>query len=325
MWYSIRMAKTTTTTKAKTKTTKKKPTTKAASKNTKAKATVKPKSTKTTKKVTKAPAKTTKSVIKAATASKTASTGVSAVLQRPQVILGGLYAVLAVLAGFFMTNTSVQVLLGHLTKDELASRAGTVLAPAAHPVYEVEFRWMVVSFLALAAVLAVLRGTRYYVAESAGVKNKVQPLRWIDYALTGSVAFSIAAVMNGLQDLVALKISAIAIVVAAYLGWVYERENAANGKPAKSVYVASAVLTVVPVAYLVVTMLATNLYGMVRSPWYAYAAAGVAVLYLLLTARVQWLARKNAYDFDYTDRSLNRIAVFSKLAFVSVLIVGLYK
>lgn len=312
------MAKTTTTTKAKTKTTKKKPATKAAAKTTKTVA--------KTKKVTKATTKTTKSTIKAASAPKPASTNkVVAVLQRPQVLLGGLFAALAVAAGFLMNTTSVQILLGHLTKDELASRAGTVLAPAAHVMHEVEFRWLLVGFLVLAAVLAVLRGTRYKAIEDAGVKNKVQPLRWVDYALTGAVVFSIAGLMNGVQDFVALKISAISIIVAAYLAWVFERENAANGKPTRSVYIASAVLTAAPVAFLVVTMLATSLYGMVRSPWYAYVAALIAAVYLLMTTRMQWKAYKNKYDFVFVNRNFNRLAVVSKLALALVLIIGLYK
>lgn len=311
------MAKTTTTTKAKTNTTKKKPVAKAAAKTSKPAAKA--------KRVTKVATKTTKSTIKAASAPRTSATnGTVAVLQRPQVLLGGLFAALAVAAGFLMSTNSVQVLLGHLTKDELASRAGTVLAPAAHVLYEIEFRWLVVSFLVAAAVLAVLRGTRYFAAENAGIKNRVQPLRWIDYAVTGALAFEIAALLNGLQDLVALKMSIVAILVAAYLGWVFEREKAVNGKPARSVYTASAVLTVVPVASLVVTMFATNLYGMVRSPWYAYAAALIAAVYLLLTARMQWNAYKKAYEFAFVNRNYNRLAVVSKLALAAVLIFGLY-
>lgn len=311
------MAKTTTTTKAKTKTTKKKPVAKAAAKTTKTAAKA--------KKVTKVTTKTTKSTIKAASAPKVATTnGTVAVLQRPQVLLGGLFAALAVAAGFLMNSTSVQILLGHLTKDELASRAGTVLAPAAHVMYEIEFRWLLVSFLVLAAVLAILRGTRYKAVEDAGLKNKVQPVRWVDYALTGAAAFSIAGLLNGLQDLVALKMSVVALLVAAYLGWVFEREKAANGKPARSVYTASAVLTVVPVAYLAVTVFATAMYGMVRSPWYAYAAAVVAALYLLWTTRMQWNAYKNSYEFAFADRNFNRLAVVSKLALALVLIIGLY-
>lgn len=324
------MAKSTTTSKAKTNTSKKKPASKAAAKTTKSVAVkakktaprASTKSTKSTKSTVKAPVKT---VAAAKVASKQSSSSLS-FLQRGQVILAATFAILAALAGVFMNNESVQVLFSHLTKDELASRSGTVLAPAAHVLYEVEFRWLVVGFLSLAAVIALLRGTRYFARETAGIKAKVSQLRWIDYALTGAVAFSIAGLLNGLQDVVALKLGAVSILVAAFLAWEFEREQAATGKAARSTFVASAVLTVLPVIALAVTMYATWMYGMVRSPWYAYAAAGIVALSLLLTTRMQWKNFKNAsYSYVFVDRRFNNLAVLSKVALAAVLIVGLYK
>lgn len=319
------MAKTTSTTKAKTKnsTAKKKPVVKASTKSTKT--TVKAKTT-TKKTVAKsAPVKVTPKVAETAATknSKRVST-TTPLLNRVQVLLGIAFAGLAALAGFFMNNESAQVLLGHLTKDELASKSGAVLAPAAHVLYEVEFRWLLVAMLSVAAILALLRGTRYLAKEESVVANKVAPLRWVDYAVTSVFAFTVAGLLNGLQDVVALKIGAISLVVAAYLGWVYERENAATGKPAKSVYIASMVLTVVPVLALLVTMFATWMYGMVRSPWYAYAAAAVFVLSVLITTRMQW-RNKAVLNYVLLDRGYNRLAVLTKVAFAAILIAGLYK
>lgn len=332
------MAKSTTTTKAKIKTTKKKPAASSVSKTAKAttaktkkpatkanskttaKKTTATKTVKTTRSTVKVAAKTTSPVVKNAN-------GVTPLLNRVQVLLGGLFAALAVFAGFFMTNDSVQVLLGHLTKDELASRSGTVLAPAAHVLYEVEFRWMVVGMLSIVAVIAILRGTRYYAQETVAVRNKVAPLRWIDYAITSAVIFEIAALLNGLQDAVALKLGVISILVAAYLGWVFERENAATGKPAKATYVASTVLAVVPVILLAATMYATWMYGMVRSPWYAYAAAAISAVSILYFVRAQRKIVSNSAagrDYYSVDRNYNRLATLAKLSFALVLIAGLY-
>lgn len=330
------MAKTTSKTQAKTKTTNKKPAAKSTAKATKAAKTTKATTSKATKKpaVKKAVA-TTKSTIKPAETvkptAKAAVSGVTPLLNRLQVQLGIVFAVLAGVAAYFMNTTSVQVLLGHLTKDELASTAGTVLAPAAHVLYEVEFRWLVVGFLVLAAVIAVLRGTKYLAKEEAAVTNKVNSLRWIDYALTTSVAFSIVALLNGVQDLIALKLSAIAILISAYLAWVFERENAATGKPTRSIYAVSALLAVVPVVFLVITMISTYIFGTdgasvaVRSPWYAYAAAAVVSVALLATTRIQWNGFKKQYDFAFVNRNLSRVLLASKLLLVVILIVGLQK
>lgn len=330
------MVKTTSKTQAKTKTTNKKPTIKVAAKTAKpaAKAakTTRATASKTVKKpVVKAPAKTTKSTIKAAETSKTTANGVTPLLNRLQVQLGIVFAVLAGLAAYFMNTSSVQILLGHLTKDELASKSGTVLAPAAHVLYEVDYRWLVVGFLTLAAIIALLRGTKYLASEEAAVKGQVNKLRWIDYALTGSVAFSIAALLNGVQDLVALKLSAISIMVAAYLAWLFEREKAVTCKPTRSVYVVSALLTVIPVAFLALTMASTYIFGTdgasvaVRSPWYAYAAAAVVSLGLLATSRMQWNGFKKQYEFAFVNRNLGRISIVTKLLLAVILIIGLQK
>lgn len=226
-----------------------------------------------------------------------------------------------------MNTASAQVLLGHLAKDELASRAGTVLAPAATALYEVEFRWLLVALLVAAAVIAVLRGTRYKALEDAGIKNRVQPLRWIEFAVTGALAFEIVALLNGLQDAVALKLGMLSIVLAALLAWLFERENAATGKPTKSIYVASALAVTFPVLALLVTMYGTNVYGMERSPWYAYAAAAVVSAGLLLTVRSvrnAFKVRNGAHDYASVDRNYTRISVATKVALAVVLIVGLY-
>lgn len=322
------MAKTTSKTQAKTKTTNKKP---AATARAKAAKTTKTAVVKATKKpAVKTPVKATKSTIKAVATPKQFESR-APLLNRVQVQLGIVYAVLAGLAAYFVSNASVQILLGHLTKDELASTNGTVFAPAAHVLYEVDYRWLIVGFLVLSAVIALLRGTKYLATETAGVRNKTNLLRWVDYALTGSVAFSIAALLNGVQDLIALKLSAIAIIVSAYLAWVFERENAVTGKPTRSIYAVSALLTVIPVLFLAVTMASTYVYGTdgaataVRSPWYAYAAAAVVAVSLLAATRMQWSAFKKKYDFTFVNRNFNRLSVVTKLALAVILIVGLQK
>lgn len=319
------MATTTTKSKAKTKTTKKKPAVKAAAKTT-------AKSTKTTAaKTKKSSAKTAKPVKlstkpSAAKVSGSSLSGRFSFVRRGHAMIAGLYVLLAVAAGFLVNQASAQVLLGHLAKDELASRSGTVLAPAAQVLYEIEFRWLLVVLLGVAAVIALLRATRYQAAEAAGLKTGVQPLRWVEFGVTGALAFEIVALLNGLQDAVALKLAMVSVLVAALLAWVIERENAASGKASRAVYAASVAAVVFPVLALLVTMYGTFVYGMERSAWYAYAAAAVVSLALLVTIRLVWRNAKNGRHSDNArvDRNYNRLAVAGKVLLVGILIVGLY-
>lgn len=304
------------TTKAKTKTSKKKPAVKAAAKTTKKSVATKAKKTTAKKPAVKVAAKATKPVV---------TTGKLAFLKRPQVVHGVILAAVAALAGVLINTFSAQVLLGHLAKDELASRAGTVLAPAAHVLYDVEIRWLLVVLLAFGAVFAVLRGTRLKAKDEAGLAARVQPLRWIDVAVTGALSFEIVALLNGLQDAVALKLAMVSILLAAYFAWIYEREQAATGKPSRAILIASQVTTWIPILVLATTMLGSYVYGVVRSPWYAYAAAVVLTIGLAATPRnLKKLTGIGKSGYAAFDKLLNTQSLILKVVFAAVLIIGLY-
>jgi hypothetical protein len=313
------MAKSTTTTKAKTKTTKKPSVKSASAKTTKAKKTtktaVKSRAAKTTKSVAKAP-------VKAAVNSSAVTTSG---FNRPFVLIGAVFAILAGLAGFFMKGDSAQVFLGHLTKNELASTAGTVFAAAAHPLYEIEFRWLLVVLLGVAAVFAIARGTRWQAAEVAGAKTGVQPTRWIDFAVTGALMFEIVALLNGLQDAIALKFGILSVALVAYFAWMYERENAATGKPARASLLGAQLASLVTVLMLGATLYGTFMYGMIRSPWYAYAALAIFVVWLaVVTRNLKQTPKVSKQGYLAIDKSYNLYGTLAKVAFAAVLIVGLY-
>lgn len=328
------MAKSTTTTKAKTKTTKsanRRTATKVASaKTTKAtKTAAKTRSAKATPKakVAKKAAPAKKAAVKApvkaeATKKSVVTTGT---FNRPFVLVGLAFAVLAGLAGYFMKGDSAQVFLGHVAKNELASTAGTVFASAAHPLYEIEFRWLLVVLLGVSAVFAIVRGTRWQAAETAGIKAGVQPTRWIDFAVTGALMFEVVALLNGLQDAIALKFGILSIALTAYFAWMYERENAATGKPARASLVGAQLAALVPVLALLATLYGTFVYGIIRSPWYAYAAFAAFVVWLALTARnLKQTPQLSKQGYQAIDKAYNVQSVLVKVALAVILIVGLY-
>lgn len=319
------MAKSTTSTKAKTKTTKKPSVKSASAKTTKTNKTIKT-TAKTRAAKTTAKAKTTKSVAKAPAKATVKNQAVTTGrFNNPLVLIGAAFAILAGLAGYFMKNDSAQVFLGHLTKNELASTAGTVFAAAAHPLYEIEFRWLVVALLGVSALLTLLRATKWQAVEVAGAKVGVQPTRWIDFAITGALMFEIVALLNGLQDLVALKFGILSIALLAYFAWMYERENAVTGKPARASLIGAQLAALVPVLMLGVTLYGTFMYGMIRSPWYAYAALATFVIWLAVVARnLKQTPQVSKQGYLAIDKSYNVYATLAKIALAVILIVGLY-
>ena len=321
------MATTTTKSKAKTKTTKK-PAAKAASAKT-ASAT---KTVKTTAKASASKAKTVKKTVAKKPAAKApAKVAVNKVVATTSgrnntfLMFGAIFALLAGFAGYFMKLDTVQLFLGHLTKNELASSAGAVLVSAAHPLFEIEFRWLLVVLLGVSAVFAIVRGTRWQAREIAGVKAGVQPTRWIDLAITGALIFQIVALLNGLQDVVALKFGALSIALLAYFAWMYERENAATGKPARASLIGAQLAALVPVVMLGATLYGTFVYGAVRSPWYVYAALAAFVLWLLATVTtLKRTPQVGKHNYLSVDTAYNVQAVVIKVVLAVILIVGLY-
>ncbi len=310
------MATTTTKSKAKTKTTKK-PAVKTAR--------AKTASTKTTKTTPKAPVKATAAKVKAPAKVDTKTSKVVRSYNKPFALLALAFAALAGLAGFFMKSDTVQVFLGHLTKNELLSTSGTVLVAAARPICEPEVRWLLVGFLVVSAVLVLVRATRWQTREQAGVRAGVQVTRWVDFAVTGALMFSIVALLNGVQDLVALKLGAFSVILMAYFAWMYERENAATGKPARASLIGAQITGLVSLLVLAVTLYGTFVYGMVRSPWYAYAALAVFVVWVVTVARtLKRMPAAGKHDYLAIDKSYNTLATLAKAVFAVVLIVGLY-
>lgn len=321
------MAKSTTTTKAKTQTSKKKPATRTAAAKT-IKTSLKIKTTKPAaakaKKPSASKAFTTpvkKAEIKKAAVNKTQA---SRRFHTGYLFAAFILAAQAIAAGLLMKTDSAQIFLGGLTKNELASRTGTVLVSAAHPLYEIEFRWLLVVILGVSALFALLRGTKFQAREAAGIKLGVQPLRWIDFAVTGALLFQLVALLNGLQDAVAIKLGMISIAFSAYFAWMYERENAATGKPAKASLIGARLTLLFPALALVGTAIGSYVYGMVHSPWYSYAALAVFVVGLTLSVNKLKLttnASKGGYldvDGKYTVHN-----VLFKVVLATVVIVGL--
>lgn len=311
------MAKSTSTTKAKTKTTKKKPVTKAPVKKQVAK-----------KKVTATKA-TTKAVVAKQASSKakpkvkiTLPSGLSR-FARLNLVGAGLFLILAALTPKLMGQESVQLFLGHLTKNELASRTETVFAPAAQALYDVQFQWLLVVTLVISAGLMILRATKFRAQEEAGLTSGVQKYRWVDFGVTTALFFEIVALLNGLQDVLAIKFGILSILTGAFFAWMFEREKAATGKPAKASLIGATVALVFPLIAIATTMVGTYVYGIIRAPWVAYAAFAILAVGILLNLRTQWDSYRGVNNTSYLARMYEGQHFVMKLALVVVLLVGL--
>lgn len=246
-----------------------------------------------------------------------------------QILSAGIFGVLAVAAGLLMNHQSYELLLGHLTRDDLASRSAAVLAPATRVLYDLELRWAVVAILVLSMILPILYLTRYKGRYAAVIKTKVNGWRWLDMAVTGALTINVVGLVSGVQDLFVLKLMSGLVVVACTLWWLAEKQNAAGTKPGRATYVVGLFSGFLPWLIIFAAAIGTYVYGMVHSPWYVYGLYSVVLLSSVLMVVNQLRAyaqdRPVYKEYAFVERNYALLNLVAKVAFAGVLIVGLLK
>jgi hypothetical protein len=310
------------TTKAKTKTTNSKT---PAQKTVAAKAKTSASKTKTTaKKPAVKPAKVVSA--KQTKTSRFATAGTTLFsLRRLHIFSIVVFAALAVAAWMLMGNTSSELTVGYLAKDELAT--GTVLAPAVHTLYDVEIRWIVVGISLLSAVLPLLYVTKFERRYGEALKNtRMVPWRWIDFGITMGLILETVALLGGVHDLFVLKLVGGLMVVTCLLGLIAERQNNTAAKPVWSAFYVSLVSGILPWIVIAAYAVSTVVYGSVWSPWYVYALYAATVIgfsLIGLNKKKQLKGTGKWQNYFFVERNYAVLGLLTKAAFAVILIVGL--
>lgn len=232
---------------------------------------------------------------------------------------------LALAAGYFMDNTSYQLTIGHIAKDELTSTAETVLAPAVQAVYDVELRWLVVIILAVSIILPLLYLTRLTNRYAAYLnETRMLPLRWIDFAVTGALIVGTTALVSGTSDLPTLKLLAGLMIATALIGLIAERQNNDVTTPVRSAYFTSLFTGLLPVVFIAAYLIATVVYSTAQVPWYVYALFAVVFFQYVGWMRNLRMHLRGA-DNLIVERNYLAISLLTKAAFAIILIAGFYR
>lgn len=216
-----------------------------------------------------------------------------------------------------MSHASYEVWLNYLTKDELLSQTGTVLAPAARVVADIQIRWLLI----LSLIAGLVGPGLYLVAVKRGGQRRPLMVKWLDFGLVGGLISVTAGFLVGVRDVATLILLLVVVWLSSLLGWLTSK-TATFDAPAKPVIYRMTMLTaLLPWLVIAAYTAATPLYGLARLPWYGY---GVLAIGLLMQLAVLADLRQS----DPAGQSKGRywvISLASKLAITLVLIIGLYK
>lgn len=235
---------------------------------------------------------------------------------------------LAITAFYLMNSTGSQLFVSLLARDALASQVNTVFVPAIHTVVDVRIMWLVISVALISAMASLLYTTKLSSQYNRGVRTRFNLWRWIEIAVVGMIMIETVAVLNGVVDVMSLKMIGGFVIMGAVLGALSERQNSGKNKRDWTLFIVSQVSNVFPWLVIATSVVSTLVYGMVRSPWYVYAASLATLIGFVLMGTMQYRQIKNLSSkvrYEVIEFGYQKIGLLTKLAFVGTLIVGLKK
>jgi hypothetical protein len=312
------MAKSTKSTKAKTKTSNK---SQVATKSKSAKTTKKSTSTKVTKK----PAvKTTKVESVKKEENKTAFAKMSP-LQRIYAGSIVVYLAIAAAAFFLMNSLSFQLSVGYWGKDELKSVNGTQFAPATQGIVDVEAKWLVMAIAIVSVIVPLLYLTRLKSSHTKQLKDRIMTTRWIDMAIVGALMIETVAILSGVLDIGTLKLMGGLMVITMLAGWFAEKRTSKENTPAVREYYLGMLSGLLPWLVILSYAIFTYVFGDLRSPWYVYVLYVVMLVGAGLMGKLQLASLKkqgNLSDYSQVEKKYAVNSLVLRTIFAVVLIVG---
>lgn len=242
-------------------------------------------------------------------------------------MIGG-NVILAGLAVALMAPAVFPVTLSYLTRDALLSTDNTVFVPAERVQWDIDLRWVLVGLLVFGALYSLLLLTRWRGTYEKAQNGRIWFWRWVYLALSFALMVEMVAVLTGIYDVFTVKLLGALTGAGFALAWLSERQNEKSKQRVLSAYVLGAVSVLIPLKIIGWHALSTTVYGLVRLPWYVYAAQAAVALGTILIFVSLWLSntrRRRSADYRVVERNYLTLTLLTQAAFAIVLIVGLAK
>lgn len=236
------------------------------------------------------------------------------------------YLGFAVLSVIFLSNTSVNLLFAHSTKDELAATEDT-LGPAFTNVLNIEVRYLLAVVFGISAIFSILLATKLRSRYEKGVSDKVSSLRWIFLGISSALTLEVVSILGGVTEVAALKLIAGLILVTSILGLLSEAQNKNNQKQFSLFYLSlfTGFLAWIP---LISGLIGTGLFGIQNFSWYVYVLAAVVLTGFINIALIQYrYVKTGANTSQYLDVEGKYVSTdfLIKLAVFVITFIAFYK
>ncbi|HSW79201.1 MAG TPA: heliorhodopsin HeR [Candidatus Saccharimonadales bacterium] len=264
---------------------------------------------------------------------KSAKTSVKATVKTTQSGIGSWNKWLALVFGvqvimilLFSAVQSYPVTINYLGLDSLQTNAQgkTVLATGSQSIFNLNLAYVIAASLLLAAIAYALLASRLLAFYQREIKNSINSVRWILYAVSTSIMVTAVALVSGVQDIASLYVILSSTALMFVLAMFAERHDQ-GGRTKWVLFWLSVVSGIIPWTIIKLNIIGGTIYGSV--PAFVYWISIVAlVLFALVPLNLFLQLRKsgNWKNYLYADRmyviaSLVMYTVTAWLIYVAIL------
>jgi hypothetical protein len=187
-------------------------------------------------------------------------------------IMAGLHAVQA-LAVFILSDPSKgvwNVTANHLTLAPSSTPENPVLASATQNVFEINLAYLVVAFFLMSAIAHLFVATVYRKRYMANLKQGINKVRWVEYALSASTMMVGIALLSGIYDLGSLVMIFGLTAIMNLMGLAMEIYNQGREKVSWLAYYVGSFAGILPWVVIGIYFWAGNTYGAGEIPTFVY-------------------------------------------------------
>ena len=286
----------------------------------------------TKKKSTKA--KTKKAPVKkpakaiAVSKTKTSSKNKFSTLKKWNILLAVVLVGQAIAIVVLGKSVSLPVNTQYLTNDALASQAAghTVLVPAVRHMFDVNVRYLVGAFLAVAAIIYGLAASVWRQKYEAQLAKRINIFRWINFTISGGLMFVLVAMLNGVYEAASLLMIVVLFGLLQFLGY-FGEAKAGDRKAKNQTFIALCVAGLTVWLAIAMYLKGAIFYGVGLSHYVYWIDGGLFVIALCLAANKFQVFKASGRwaDYIYGERIFMILSLIAKSGLAWLVFAGLLK
>ena len=167
---------------------------------------------------------------------------------------------------------ALPVISNYIAADPINSavEGHSVLTYSSRQLFQFNLVYLIVAFFIVSAIAHALAATIYRKQYEEGLRNNLNKLRWLEYAISAGLMIVGIGFLSGVYDISSLFMLFMFIVIMNLLGFAMEQFNSGKSQPNWTAYWIGCIAGIVPWVVLAVYVFAANIYGDAHIPAFVY-------------------------------------------------------